>query len=56
MLIDIKQLMIRLHISRGTVFRLMRDGMPHKKLTARTLRFNIDDVLNWIEHRQDKAV
>lgn len=56
MLVDIKQVMIRLGVSRGTVFRLMRDGMPHKKLTPRTLRFDIDDVLKWIETRQDKAV
>jgi predicted DNA-binding transcriptional regulator AlpA len=56
MLIDIKQLMIRLGVSRSTVFKLMRDGMPNKKLTPRTLRFDLDAVMSWIENRQDKAV
>lgn len=56
MLVDVKQIGNRLGVSRGTVFRLMREGMPNKKLTPRTLRFDEDEVLAWIENRQKKAV
>lgn len=54
MLVDIKQIGNMLGVSRGTVFRLMKDGMPHKKLTPRTLRFDEDEVLVWVEKIQQK--
>lgn len=56
MLVDVKKLTEVLGVSRGTVFKMMREGMPHKKLTERTLRFDADEVLSWIENRQKKAV
>lgn len=56
MLVSVKQIEKRLGVSRGTVFRLMREGMPHKKLTPRTLRFDEDEVIAWIERRQQRAV
>ncbi|MEK4139616.1 MULTISPECIES: helix-turn-helix transcriptional regulator [Paenibacillus] len=56
MLVNVKQIGNRLGVSRGTIFRLMREGMPHKKLTPRTLRFDEDEVLEWVEKIQKKAV
>ncbi len=56
MLVDVKQIGNRLGVSRGTVFRLMKEGLPHKKLTPRTLRFDEDEVLEWVEKIQQKAV
>ena len=56
MLVDIKGIIKVLNVSRGTVFKMMRDGMPHKKLTERTLRFDTDEVLKWISERQKSAV
>lgn len=49
MLIDMKQLCKELNVSRTTVFKLMREGMPRKKLSPRMLRFDRDEVRQWIE-------
>lgn len=56
MLVDVKGIIKVLNVSRGTVFKMMRDGMPHKKLSERILRFDTDEVMHWISSRQKSAV
>lgn len=56
MLVDVKGIIKVLNVSRGTVFKMIREGMPHKKLTERTLRFDTDEVLKWIDERQKSAM
>lgn len=55
MLIDAKELQKRLNISRPTVYELIKEGMPNIRISERILRFNPDEVMHWLEHRQSKA-
>jgi excisionase family DNA binding protein len=45
-----------LQVSRTTVFKMIREGMPHKKLTERTLRFDTEEVLRWVSERQNERL
>lgn len=56
MLIDAKELQLRLNISRPTVYELIKEGMPNIRISERILRFNPDDVMQWLESRQGTAV
>jgi predicted DNA-binding transcriptional regulator AlpA len=56
MLVDAKEIQRRFKISRPTIFELMKEGMPHIRISERILRFDPDEVLRWFEERQSKAV
>lgn len=51
MLIGVKELSERLGISRVTVFDLIKEGMPNIRISERILRFDPDDVLDWLKHK-----
>ena len=50
-MMDIKEVAAYTQVSEETVRRWMQEGMPHKKLGYRTVRFYIEEVTTWIEHR-----
>ncbi|MCJ1222246.1 MULTISPECIES: helix-turn-helix transcriptional regulator [Paenibacillus] len=56
MLVDVKELQKRYMISRPTVYELVKEGMPHIRISERILRFDPDEVRRWFEERQSKAV
>lgn len=49
--ITIKSLCVQLKISRATVYRYMRKGMPHKYF-GRMLAFDIAECKKWIENKE----
>lgn len=51
MLVDMKQICKDLNVSRTTVFKLMREGMPKHHLSPRMLRFDRDEVIKWVKRR-----
>lgn len=51
MLVGIKDIQIRLHVSRKTVFDLMDQGMPRVRISERILRFDPDEVMEWIKNK-----
>lgn len=51
MLVDMKQICKDLNISRTTVFKLMREGMPKHQLSPRMLRFDREEVMNWVKQK-----
>lgn len=56
MLVDAKDIQKRYKISRPTVYELIKEGMPHIRISERILRFDPDEVMRWFEERQAKAV
>ena len=40
-----------LKVSLRTVDKLKAEGMPHLKITDSIIRFNLDEVLNWLRKR-----
>lgn len=52
-LLTIQQLADALQVSHMTIFRWRKKGMPFKKIGA-TIRFNYDEVLNWVNEVQEK--
>lgn len=38
-----------LQVSRGKLFELVKDGLPHLRLGQRTYRFVLKDVENWLK-------
>lgn len=51
MLIGVKELQDRLNVSRKTVFDLMKEGMPNIRISERILRFDPDEVMNWLKNK-----
>ena len=47
-LVDNKFLEEKLNVSRRTIERWRKEGMPHKNLRG-TLRYNFTEVMNWLE-------
>ena len=50
-LVSRKEIEEFLGVSRVTVFRLMKEGMPRHKLGYRTIRFDIEEVREWLKTR-----
>jgi predicted DNA-binding transcriptional regulator AlpA len=51
MLVGIKDIQKKLHVSRKTVFDLMDQGMPKVRISERILRFDPDEVMDWIKKK-----
>jgi predicted DNA-binding transcriptional regulator AlpA len=49
-----KELEQMLSISRTTLYRLRKEGLPHKKLGHSTIRYDLVEVLDWLEKRGEK--
>jgi len=45
------ELMEKLNISRSTLYRWRKDGMPHEKLGHKTIRYDFDEVKEWLRQR-----
>lgn len=43
-----------LNISRTTLWRLRKEGLPHKKLGHKTIRYDLEEVEKWLEERTEK--
>lgn len=41
-----------LEISRQTVWRWIKDGMPYKAFGIRRNMFKLDEVMNWLEEQR----
>jgi excisionase family DNA binding protein len=52
-LLTIAELAAWLHVSRGQVYNLMRDGLPYYKVGDR--RFDREAVINWLEESRKVA-
>lgn len=50
-LIDVNELAKHLNVSRKTIFNYMKNGMPCIRLSVRTLRFDYDDVVDWLKRK-----
>lgn len=51
MLVGIKEIQKRIGVSRNTVFDLMKQGMPNVRISERILRFDPDEVLDWLKKK-----
>lgn len=51
MLVGVKEIAIKLNVSRVTVFELIKEGMPAIRISERILRFDPDDVMSWIKNK-----
>jgi len=51
MLVGVKDIAIRLNVSRVTVFELIKEGMPSIRISERILRFDPDEVMSWIKNK-----
>lgn len=51
MLVGIKEIQKSLNVSRTTIFDLMKSGMPSIRISERILRFDPDDVMEWIRKK-----
>lgn len=49
-LITMNELTEHLQVTRTTVDRWRKEGLPHKKY-GKIVRFNLDEVLRWLEER-----
>lgn len=44
-----KELLRRLQITRGTLLKLRRKGLPHLRVTRRLIRYVYEDVVAWLK-------
>jgi excisionase family DNA binding protein len=44
-----EELQQQLKISRSTLYRLRQEGLPHIQTGYRTIRYDLVEVLNWLE-------
>jgi predicted DNA-binding transcriptional regulator AlpA len=44
-----EELQQALKISRTTLYRLRKAGLPHRKLSYRVIRYDLVEVLEWLE-------
>jgi excisionase family DNA binding protein len=44
-----EELQQQLNISRSTLYRLRKEGLPHVQMGYRTLRYDLVEVLNWLK-------
>jgi excisionase family DNA binding protein len=42
-----KQLAEKLQVSTETIYRWRKIGMPHARISERTIRYDLDKVLEW---------
>lgn len=54
-MLTVRGVMATLHVSRSTVFRLMREkGLPSVKIGTRTLRFEQRAIERWVQEQISK--
>jgi excisionase family DNA binding protein len=51
MLVGVKEMAKRLNVSRVTVFELMKEGMPTIRISERIIRFDPDEVMQWVKNK-----
>lgn len=44
-----EELQQELNISRSTLYRLRKQGLPHVQVGYRTIRYDLVEVMNWLE-------
>jgi excisionase family DNA binding protein len=49
-----KELMQQLKISDSTLYRLRKEGLPYRKVGYRTIRYDLVEVLEWLEKHNRK--
>lgn len=50
-----KELSEMLSIHENTIFKMRKKGLPYKKI-GRSVRFNYDDVIEWLENKNKEGV
>jgi excisionase family DNA binding protein len=50
-----KELQEKLNISRSTLYRLREKGLPNKKIGYRTIRYDLEEVLEWLDEQKKKG-
>lgn len=48
-MLSAEELQQELNISRSTLYRLRKEGLPHVQVGYRTLRYDLVEVLKWLE-------
>lgn len=46
-----KELQEELNISRTTLWRLRKEGLPHQKIGHKTIRYDLEEVAKWLNKR-----
>jgi excisionase family DNA binding protein len=46
-----KELQEKLNVSRQTLVRLRKQGLPYRKVGLRSIRYDEKEVMTWIEKR-----
>ncbi|MED4456178.1 helix-turn-helix transcriptional regulator [Metabacillus fastidiosus] len=44
-----EELQQQLNISRSTLYRLRKQGLPHTQIGYRTIRYDLIEVLEWLK-------
>lgn len=47
-----KQLAEKLQVTGETIYRWRNDGMPHHRISERTIRYDLEKVLEWRKLKQ----
>lgn len=50
-LLTAEELQKHLNISRTTLWRLRKEGLPHKKIGHKTIRYDLEEVEKWLEEQ-----
>jgi excisionase family DNA binding protein len=50
-MLSAEELQQQLSISRSTLYRLRKEGLPHTKVGYRTIRYDLVQVLEWLEKK-----
>lgn len=43
--------MTELKVSKSTLYRWRKEGMPHKKLGHKTVRYDLEQVMEWLKEK-----
>lgn len=49
-----KELAELLSVHVNTIYNWSKEGMPRIKIGHSTIRYNVDDIMEWMEKRNDK--
>jgi len=55
-MLTVKELMQKLQLSRQTIYSMMKDGLPHVRLSKKAIRFDEAEVMSWIREKNKKGV
>jgi excisionase family DNA binding protein len=50
-LLTAEELQKHLNISRTTLWRLRKEGLPHTKIGHKTIRYDLEEVEKWLEEQ-----